>query len=150
MRPEQPEPRVYMGLHAAFKDVLPKHKATGTYLAHLQNCVTWLLVSSSLSVRLHGITLLPLDGLLWNLIFEDFLEICWEYSSFINIRQKELHTFTILSHWILLKTWNFSEKSCKENQNTYFTFINSSSENYAIYTIQWKNMVHPDRLQMTI
>jgi len=45
---------------------------------------------------------------------------------------------------------NFSEKSCRENQNTYFMSISSFSKNCAIYKIVWRNMVQPYRPQMTI
>jgi len=40
-----------------------------------------------------------------------------------------------------------SFKSCKENQNTHFTFNN---DNRAICEGMSKNMVQPDRPQMTI
>jgi hypothetical protein len=36
----------------------------------------------------HGIARLPLDVFPWNLIFEHFSKICWEFSSLINILQK--------------------------------------------------------------
>jgi hypothetical protein len=45
---------------------------------------------------------------------------------------------------------NVSEKRGIENQNTYFVFINVLSGNGAINEIEWKNMVQPERLQMTI
>jgi hypothetical protein len=45
---------------------------------------------------------------------------------------------------------NISDKSCRENQNTQFTFSNSLSENCAMYEVMWKNMVEPDRPEMTI
>jgi len=64
-----------------------------------QNCEKWLLALSCLSVHPHGTTWLPLDGFSWNLILEDFLKICWENSSFINIRQE---------YWVLyMKTLHF-------------------------------------------
>jgi hypothetical protein len=44
---------------------------------------------------------------------------------------------------------NVTENSCKENQNTFLCPI-TFSENRAIYEIMWKNMVEPDRPQMTI
>jgi hypothetical protein len=44
---------------------------------------------------------------------------------------------------------NVSDKSCRENQNTYFMF-NNFSENRAVYVTVWKIMVEPDRMQMTI
>jgi len=43
-----------------------------------------------------------------------------------------------------------SDKSCRENQDTYFMFSNLLSENHAIYKIMWKNMVVLYRPQMTI
>jgi hypothetical protein len=38
---------------------------------------------------------------------------------------KHVYTFMKTSHWILLKMRNVSDKSCRENQNTHFTFCNS-------------------------
>ena len=42
-------------------------------LAKLRN---WLLASFCLSVCPHGTTRLPLDGFVWNLIFQDFSKLC--------------------------------------------------------------------------
>jgi len=42
---------------------------------------------------------------------------------------------------------NVWDKSCRENQNTYFVFI---FLNRAVYEIMWKNIVGPDSRQMTI
>jgi len=46
----------------------------------------------------------------------------------------------------------FSDKSCRENQNTHFVFNNFFFffENRAVYEIMWKNIVELDRPQMTI
>jgi hypothetical protein len=78
-----------------------------------------------------GTTRLLLDGFSWNLIFEDFSKICRENSSFIKIGQKERETdvqtnmyFFIISRSFLLRMRNVSDKSCRENQNTYFVFSN--------------------------
>jgi hypothetical protein len=49
---------------------------------------------------------------------------------------------------LFLKQEMFQDKSCKENQNTYFMF--SISENRAVYELKWKNMTEPDRPQITI
>jgi hypothetical protein len=38
----------------------------------------------------------------------------------------------------------------RENQNTHFMFDNFSSENRAVYEILWKDMVCPDRPQVTM
>jgi hypothetical protein len=43
-----------------------------------------------------------------------------------------------------------SDESCRQNQNTYFMFNNFFPENPAVYELMWKNMVQPDRPQMTI
>ena len=59
-------------------------------------------------------------------------------------------TFMITYRWILLRMRNFWDKGCREQQNTYFMFNNFCSENRALYEIMWKNMVEPDRPQMTI
>jgi hypothetical protein len=45
---------------------------------------------------------------------------------------------------------NISDRCCRENQNTHFMINNSFSENRAIYEIMWKNMVEPDRPEMTV
>jgi len=47
---------------------------------------------------------------------------------------------------------NFSDKSCKENQNTHFMIKTPFFffENRAVYEIRWKNIVKPGRSQMTI
>ena len=47
----------------------------------------------------------------------------------------------------------FSDKPCRENQNTHVMFSNFfflSFENRAVYEIMWKYFVEPDRPQMTI
>jgi hypothetical protein len=43
-----------------------------------------------------------------------------------------------------------SDKSHRENQQTHFMFSNFFFENRAVYEIMWKNIVQPDRPQMTI
>jgi hypothetical protein len=44
---------------------------------------------------------------------------------------------------------NVSNRSCRENQNTQFIF-HIFLENCGVYEIMWKNIVEPDRPQMTI
>jgi hypothetical protein len=57
--------------------------------------------------------------------------------------------YTHRSCWIL-RMWNVSDKSCRENQNIHFMFTNCFSENNAVYGIMWKHTVEQDRQQMTI
>jgi hypothetical protein len=45
----------------------------------------------------------------------------------------------------ILRTRNVSDKSCKENQNTYFTFNKLFLLNPFVYEIMWKNVVEPER-----
>ena len=88
-------------------------------------------MSFVMSVRPHGTPQLPLAGVSWNLIFEDFSKICRENSSLIKIGQEwralymETDTiFFIISRPFLLRMRNASDKSCRENQNTHFVFSN--------------------------
>ena len=43
-----------------------------------------------------------------------------------------------------------SDKACRENQNTNFTFNNFFNGNRTAYEIMWENVVKPDCPQMTI
>jgi hypothetical protein len=48
---------------------------------------------------------------------------------------------------------NVSDKNCRKNQDTHFMFntiIFFTPKNRATYDMMWKNMVQPDRPQMTI
>jgi len=54
----------------------------------------------------------------------------------------------ITSRSVLIRMRNVSDKSCRENQNTHFMFSNYFFVNRAVYEIQWKHNVQPDRLQM--
>jgi len=56
----------------------------------------------------------------------------------------------IISCSVLLRIRNFSDKNCRETQNTHFISNNFFFENNAIYEIMWKNVVETDRPQMTI
>jgi len=42
--------------------------------------------------------------------------------------REDLCTFMIVSRWMLLRMWNDSDISCRENQNTHFMFNNISSK----------------------
>jgi hypothetical protein len=62
---------------------------------------------------------------------------------------KDQYIFFITSRSFLLRIRNVLDKSCRENQNTYF---NSTTffENRTVYDIMWKNIVERGRPQMTI
>jgi hypothetical protein len=50
----------------------------------------------------------------------------------------------------ILRMRNISDKHSRENQGTRFVFRIFFFENLVVYSIMWKNMVEPDRPQMTI
>jgi hypothetical protein len=73
-----------------------------------------------------------MNGLVGNLIFDDVSKMCRENSSPIknltrikDTLHEDLITFMIISHSVLLRMRNGSEKICRENQNTHFEFSNS-------------------------
>jgi hypothetical protein len=59
---------------------------------------------------------------------------------------EDMCTFVIVSCLILLRMGNVSRKGGRENQNTHFMF----SENCAVCEIMRKNMLEPDRPQVTM
>jgi len=59
-------------------------------------------------------------------------------------------TFLIISRSVLRRLKNVSDESCWETRNTHFMFSNLFFENRAVYEIMWKNIVEPDRPQITI
>jgi hypothetical protein len=90
---------------------------------------------SCLSVRAHGTTRLPLDGISWNLTLDYFFKILsrkFEFHQNLTIIKGKLHkdqnTFLIKSKSVLLKMRNVSDKSCRENQNTNLMFNNTFSK----------------------
>jgi hypothetical protein len=62
---------------------------------------------------------------------------------------EDQYTFLIISPLVLLRMRNVSYKSCRKIQNTfYFQYI--FSENRAVYERLWKNILDPEKPQMTI
>jgi hypothetical protein len=59
-------------------------------------------------------------------------------------------TFMIVSRSIVLRISNVSGKNCRENQNTHHIFNTYFLKNRVVYQIMRKNMVQPDRPQMTM
>ena len=112
--------------------------------------------SVRLSVRPHGTTRLPLDRFPWNLILEYF----WKYVVKFNFSLKSDKTndyFTwrpiyISDHNSLSFSQNerYFKQICRENQNTQVMFSKVFFfENRAVYEIIWKNIVQPERMQMS-
>ena len=63
---------------------------------------------------------------------------------------EDQYTILIVSRSVLLRTKSVSDKSCRENQNTNFTYNNFFFKNRTVYEIMWKNIVERSRPQMTI
>jgi len=110
-----------------------------------------------MSVRLRGTTRLLLDGNPWNLAFiiRKSVERIQGSLKFDKKKIGTLHEyqwkFMKISGRILLRMRNVSDKSCCENQNTYFIFNSFFFlENRAVYKIMWKNAIQSDRPQRTI
>jgi hypothetical protein len=54
----------------------------------------------------------------------------------MGILHEDISTFMIISPWILLRMRNYSDRSCRENQNTHFMLNNIFSENCAVYNTE--------------
>ena len=64
---------------------------------------------------------------------------------------EDLCKFMIIAPWFLLKIKkNIVDKSCRASENTHFMFNNSPPENRALYELMLKNVVQPDRPQITV
>jgi hypothetical protein len=118
-----------------------------------QNCERRLLVSSCLCAYPSGKSRLPLDVCFMK-FYTYFWKICLENSRVIEKSDKniwEFHMKTCVHLWYLAEffvEWEVFQ-SCRE-QNTDFMFSNfPPHENRTVYEIMWKNMVEPDRPQMT-
>jgi hypothetical protein len=62
---------------------------------------------------------------------------------------EDLYTFMI-SRSLLLSLSTVSDKKNVEKIKTYLMFHNFFLKNHAFYEIMWKNIVEPDRPQMTV
>jgi len=60
------------------------------------------------------------------------------------------YTVLIVSRWMLLRMRNVSDKRCRENQNTHIVLINFFSKIIPFVRYFGKNMVEPQRPQITI
>jgi hypothetical protein len=122
------------------------------------NCEKRLLDSSYLSVRLSVRMEQPVSH------WPDFYEI-WLLSisrkpagkyifheNFIRITgtlHEDQYSFMIISRSLLLKTINVSDKRCRRKKHILCSIIFFFRKSF-LYEITWKNIVEPDRTQMTI
>jgi hypothetical protein len=63
---------------------------------------------------------------------------------------EEHYTFLIISCLFLLRIRNVSDKRCRDNQSTHFTFNNYFFQNRALCDIMWQNFVEAGRPQTKI
>ena len=111
--------------------------------------------SVSLFIRPHGTTGLPLDWFSWYLVFEDFKKIRRKKFKFrknlteIKFTVPEDLFALIMPHRILLNE-NFFQTNDVEKIKLHTLFSNLFSKNRAVCEIIRKNIVEPDRPQMTI
>jgi hypothetical protein len=73
----------------------------------------------------------------------------WNLTRIVGTLHEDLCTFMIIPRWILLRIKSVSDRSCRGNQNTHIMINNFFFENRVVYEIMWKNIVQPDRPQMT-
>jgi len=67
------------------------------------------------------------------------------------IKTYDVRTVMAMYHTALLRMRYVSDQSCRENLHTRFLCsVTPPPENRAAYEIMWKNIVQPDRPQMTI
>jgi hypothetical protein len=63
---------------------------------------------------------------------------------------EDQYTFLIISHLILLQMKNVSDKIVGEIKSCILCPVSFFFFNLAIYEIMWKNLIGPDRPQMTM
>ena len=68
----------------------------------------------------------------------------------ISTLHEDQYTFLIISLSFLLRIRNVSDKSSRQNLNTYFVFDKDFSENLAFYEMVWKNTLQPDKPHIKI
>ena len=113
-----------------------------------------LLASLFLSICPHGTSRLPLDIFMKFSIWISFKKLSikfrftWNLTRITGTLHEDLCTFMIISHSVLLRMRNVSDK-IRVNQDTPFMFSKFLLK-FAIYEIMQKNMVEPDWPHMTI
>ena len=117
----------------------------------------YTLASSRIYPSANLSTCSTLDGLPWNLIFQDFMKSVKKIQFWLKFDKNygyftwKPNKFVILPCWIFLTMRNVLYKTCRENQNTRFTYNNFFfSENHALYETMWRCMMQPGMPQMTI
>jgi hypothetical protein len=123
----------------------------------LRKEIVSIVMSVHLSVGPLGTTQLQTYRILWILIFIYFSKTCWQklrvYLNKTRITgtlHEDQYRYLVTSCSLLLRMKNVSDKVCKENINTYFMLNHFFFLKIVPFMRRWKNMVQPDRPQMTI
>ena len=112
-------------------------------------------VSFVMAVRPHGRTRLPLDGSWRNLIFEFFenlsrkFKFYWNPTRLASPSREQVSTFMTISRWIILRMRNVLGKIVDKFKPQILCSI-TFFENCAVYEIMQKNVMEPERPQMTL
>jgi hypothetical protein len=109
-----------------------------------------------LSVRLYATIRLLWGGFLWSLIFEDLqvyvtkIHVSLKSDKNNGTLHEDLCTFMIITRLILLRMRNISQSYVKEkNHDTHFMFNTFFRKVCCFCETMCKNMVEPDRQNMT-
>jgi hypothetical protein len=62
----------------------------------------------------------------------------------------KINVLFIISHSVLFRIGSVSDETCSENRNTQYMFSNFLFRKSFLNVILWKNIVEPDRSQMTV
>jgi len=91
--------------------------------------------------------------ILYTIIFRKYVQKFKLHSKRTRITgtlHEDHYTFLIISRLFLLRIRKVSDKPCRDNHSTHFTFNSFFFQNRAVYDIMWQNIVEPGRPQMTI
>ena len=109
-------------------------------------------ISFVMSVRPYEITRFPLTDFdeiwYWKLFWKSVekIQVSLNPTKVTGILHEDIFTFMAISQWILLRMRNVSNKTCRENQNTFYA-RDFFQKNRAVYGIIPKNVVESHRTQ---
>jgi hypothetical protein len=113
-----------------YKFCLNFRAVLGTF-GKLRKATISFFISISPSFSPHGTTRLSLDGYSLHFVFEylskktvEKIQVSLKSDKNNGYLTRQQYIFLIISRSILLRMKNVSDKSCRENQNTYFVFSN--------------------------
>ena len=146
---------------SSFSQEIDVHALFSCFLcavAKLQKATINFVMSVYLSIHPHEMIQLTLDGFSWNYIFEFFLNILRKFkfhsdlSRIMGTLDEDQYKFLIISHSVLLRLGNDSDRTCREfkmhiwcSKKKFFFF-----QKLCFYEIMWENIVKSGRPQMIV